>query len=55
MWRRKLLVLATLAATAPGLGQAALAGTASVPNLSGVWAHASIPGFEPLAVGPDCA
>ena len=47
MWRRKLLVLAALA-VAPGLGQAA----PSAPNLSGVWAHASIPGFEPLRSGP---
>jgi len=50
MWRQKLLVLAALAA-APGLGQAAPAGAASVPNLSGVWAHASIPGFEPVQSG----
>src|SRR5262245_14309420 len=50
-WRWTFVFLATLAA--PALMQAAsAAGTASPPNLSGVWAHASIPGFEPLAKGP---
>jgi hypothetical protein len=49
-WQHKVLVLAALAATAPALGQATPA--ASLPNLSGVWAHASIPGFEPLRSGP---
>lgn len=49
-WQHKALVVAALAATSPGVGQAAPA--ASVPNLSGVWAHASIPGFEPLRSGP---
>lgn len=57
--RGKFLFLVTLAAAAaPGLGPAAApAGsstnvTGSVPNLSGVWAHTSITGFEPLASGP---
>ena len=53
----KFLFLVTLAAAvAPGLGQAAPAdsknGPASIPNLSGAWAHTSITGFEPLASGP---
>ena len=59
MQRRKFLFLVTLAAAAaPGLGQAVAPaesrtnGTASVPNFSGVWAHTSITGFEPLASGP---
>jgi hypothetical protein len=47
----------TLLAVA-GLGQAAPATdsrpnrAASIPDLSGVWAHTSITGFEPLASGP---
>ena len=51
--RRNFLILVTLAAAAamPGLGQAAPS-TASVPDFSGVWAHPSLPGFEPLASGP---
>ena len=51
--RRNFLILATLAAVAmtPGLGKAA-PNTASIPDLSGVWAHPSLPGFEPLASGP---
>ena len=59
MRRRNVLFLVTLAAaTASGLGQAApppgssTNGTASVPDLSGVWAHTSITGYEPLASGP---
>jgi hypothetical protein len=46
------------AATPSGLGQAAPANgrspnpAAPVPDLSGVWAHTSITGFEPLASGP---
>jgi hypothetical protein len=56
--RRSLVALvAFAAAAAPGLNNAsALTGgsrqVASVPNFSGVWAHPSIPGFEPLATGP---
>ena len=51
--RRNFLLLATMAAVAvtPGLGQAA-PGTASIPDFSGVWAHPSLPGFEPMASGP---
>jgi hypothetical protein len=51
------MILAALAA-APGLGQAAAPagsstnGAAPVPDFSGVWAHTSITGFEPLASGP---
>src|ERR1700729_1534230 len=62
--RRDFLLLVTLAATAatPALGQAvtpsvapANSGTespASIPDLSGMWVHGSIPGFEPLSSGP---
>jgi hypothetical protein len=60
MRRQNFLFLAMLAAaTVPSLGQAAAAptgtstnGAASLPNFSGVWAHTSITGFEPLASGP---
>ena len=48
--RQNVLFLAALVGAATvGLGQAA---TPTVPNLSGVWAHTSITGFEPLASGP---
>jgi hypothetical protein len=51
MPRRKFLFLApVLAAAASGLTQAAQ--PAAHPDLSGVWAHTSITGFEPLASGP---
>jgi hypothetical protein len=58
------LLLATLAATAatpawgqtaaPAVGSAgnATEGAASVPDLSGVWSHPSLPWFEPPASGP---
>jgi hypothetical protein len=51
--RRNFLLAATLAAlaAAPGSGQTA-APKASIPDFSGVWAHPSLPGFEPLASGP---
>jgi hypothetical protein len=59
MRRGKILFLVALAAaTASGLGQAAAPsgssanGAGSIPNLSGVWAHTSITGYEPLASGP---
>jgi hypothetical protein len=53
MGRLNVLLLVTLAVAAPGLPQAAApTGAASVPNLSGVWAHASITGYEPMASGP---
>src|SRR5882724_5779659 len=45
-----LIILAAMAAT-PDVGQAA-ATAASIPDFSGMWAHQSIPGFEPLATGP---
>src|SRR6266850_427748 len=57
MRRGKILFLAALAAAA-GLGQAAAPigsstnGAVSIPDLSGVWAHTSITGYEPLASGP---
>jgi len=51
MRSRNFLLLVILAATTvtPGLGKAA---APSVPNFSGLWAHPSLPGFEPLASGP---
>src|ERR1017187_3614325 len=60
MRRRKFLLLVTLAAAAavPGLGRAMAPGssrtngTGSTPSFSGLWAHTSITGFEPLASGP---
>ena len=58
MRRGKFLFLAALAAATPILGHAAAPaasstkGNATIPNLSGVWAHTSITGFEPLASGP---
>jgi len=53
MRRRTLFLLVTLAAAAAtsSLGQAA-APTAKIPDFSGLWAHPSLPGFEPLASGP---
>jgi hypothetical protein len=49
---RKFLLLGTLfAAAAPAFGQTPVPVT-SIPDFSGMWAHASIPGFEPLASGP---
>src|SRR5690348_6868526 len=51
LWRRNLAWLTIAAVTAPAaFGQAAP--PATIPDLSGVWAHPSIPGFEPLASGP---
>jgi len=63
--RRNLVLLVTVAAAAmatPALGQtpapaagAAANGTegaAAIPDLSGIWWHPSLPGFEPLASGP---
>src|SRR5215470_6726847 len=47
-----LIAITVLAATASNLGQAAEPAAAPVPNLSGMWAHTSITGFEPLAAGP---
>ncbi len=52
MPQRKSLLLMTLTLAAmPGLGQTAAAPSGSIPDFSGVWAHPSIPGFEPLASG----
>src|SRR5882672_11919939 len=50
---RNLFLLVTLlaASATSAFGQAA-APAASIPDFSGMWAHASIPGFEPLASGP---
>jgi hypothetical protein len=54
-----LMALAAAAAT-PALGQTAApavatvgsAGTATIPDFSGIWWHPSLPGFEPPASGP---
>ncbi len=48
-WRSILLPMAFAVTAAIPDGQAA---PGPVPNLSGVWSHPSIPGFEPLASGP---
>lgn len=50
---RTFALLAALAATAavPGLGKSTQA-AAAPPDFSGIWAHPSIPGFEPLPSGP---
>lgn len=59
MQRQKCLFLAALAvaAAAPAIAQAAPAANGAprvtaVPDFSGIWAHPSIPGFEPLRSGP---
>ena len=51
--RRNFALLAALAAAAvtPGSGQSAPAVTA-IPDFSGIWAHPSLPGFEPPLSGP---
>jgi len=53
MRRQNFVLLAALAVAtaAPELGRAA-APNVAIPNLSGVWAHPSIPGYEPLGSGP---
>src|SRR3954471_8868438 len=61
--RRNVLLIATFAAlvTAPNLAQREAAAaapnnaarsTAATPNLSGMWAHPWLPGYEPLSSGP---
>jgi hypothetical protein len=54
--REFLLLLASITALAtPALGQTpapAATGTAAIPDLSGIWWHPSLPGFEPPASGP---
>jgi len=56
--RRDFLLLVTLAAVAamPALGQTPASsgtqGAPSIPDFSGIWAHPSIPGFEPPSLGP---
>src|SRR5437868_3157119 len=47
--RGKLLTAGVLVATMPGWG---LAAPQTVPDFSGMWAHPSLPGMEPLASGP---
>jgi len=52
---RDFLLVVTLAAAVAPIGAPAAGGeesAASVPNLSGMWGHGSIPGFEPLSSGP---
>jgi hypothetical protein len=44
------LLVLTAAAATPAWAQTAT--TASVPDLSGIWWHPSLPGLEPLASGP---
>lgn len=43
---------AILIAAAPAMASAAESTGPAIPDLSGVWAHTSITGFEPLASGP---
>ena len=53
--RQMLLLAIAMAAMSPALAQAPAIdtqGAASIPNLTGVWRHQSLPGFEPLASGP---
>ena len=54
--RRNFLLLVTLTAAAavPVLGQTAAptASGALIPDLSGMWVHPWLPGYEPLASGP---
>src|SRR5262245_47744785 len=52
MAQRRWTVLFLMTLTAPALAQSASAAGTASPDLSGVWAHPSIPGFEPLASGP---
>ena len=57
MRRNFLLLVALAAAATSGLGQAAAPdsakrGTAPIPDLSGMWSHPWLPGYEPLASGP---
>src|SRR5271154_5172241 len=57
-----LLVTLTAAAAAPALGQtvtppvvragSATQSAAAIPDISGIWRHMSLPGFEPLPSGP---
>jgi len=51
---RLIIVAATATAlfSTPALTQQPSQGTGSFPDLSGVWAHPSIPGFEPPTSGP---
>ena len=51
IWRNLLLMTALSASTFGALGETARSAT-SIPDLSGMWAHQSIPGLEPLASGP---
>lgn len=50
--RRDMVWAAFLVAAAPAMAGAAESTNTSIPDLSGVWAHTSITGFEPLASGP---
>ena len=52
MVRPRNFLLLTIATAVVNPGSVLAAPAASVPALSGVWAHASITGYEPLASGP---
>jgi hypothetical protein len=52
---RTLIIVTIAGATlfsSPAFTQQPSQGTASIPDLSGIWAHPSLPGFEPPASGP---
>jgi hypothetical protein len=59
-WRDFLLFVILATAAAPAVGQIVAPGrsgsdpqrAASILDFSGIWAHPSFPGFEPLASGP---
>ena len=46
-------VFAQSAAPAAGSANSGKERGASIPDISGIWVHPSIPGFEPLPSGPD--
>jgi hypothetical protein len=54
--QRNLLLLATVASAVATVALAQtptpVANTASIPDFSGIWRHAALPGMEPLASGP---
>jgi hypothetical protein len=50
--RRNFILVATLVLAAAAAAPARAQGSQAVPDLSGMWIHPSIPGFEPLPSGP---
>jgi len=50
--QRKLLLLATFIAMSAMPAGSATQGAAAIPDLSGIWAHPFLTGFEPPASGP---